>query len=167
MNLSLYAIANTAADIEAFLDSEAPLDAEQEALLTQALDRALHELLPAKVENYCKAMRAFDAFEAGCKDEEERIRRRRKAVENVRERMKERLRYALETTGQAKVEAGTFVVALQANPPAVEVEQEALVPAQYQVVTTTLDKRAMLAALKAGDDVPGAKLVRGQHVRIR
>lgn len=167
MNLSLYDIANTVADIEAFLDRGGPASPEEEALLTAALDRALGNLLPAKVEGYCKALKAFDAFVGACKEEEGRIAARRTAVANIQTRMKDRLKYGLEVTGREKVQAGTFTVALQNNPPAVEIESEAAVPDEFKVVTTSLNRAAIMAALKEGIDVPGARLTRGQHVRIR
>ena len=167
MNLSLYDIANTVADIEAFLDSGGPATPEEEALLTAALDRALGSLLPAKVEGYCKALKAFGAFVTACKEEEDRIAARRKTVANIQDRMKDRLKYALEITGQTKIQAGTFTVGLQSNPPAEEIESEDAIPDEFKVVVTSINRAAILAALKDGIDVPGARLTRGQHVRIR
>lgn len=167
MNLTLYELTAEIAAVRDALD-EGNLTPEQETEITALLDRALEKLLPAKVSRYCEAVQEFKAFEAACKAEEERIAARRKTAVNVRERMIARLKYGLETAGVDKVAAGTFTVALQSNPPACEVEQMSAVPAKFLVTPPpTVDKRAVLEALKRGEDVPGCVMTVGRHVRIR
>lgn len=168
---TLYELSTDIARVREVLEDPAvvaTLSAEQEAEITAALDRALGNLLPAKVSRYCEAIQEFKAFEAACKEEEERISARRKTVTNVRERMMARLKMGLEVAGVDRVEAGTFVVALQNNPPAVEVEQMSAVPDRFLVRPPPVpDKRAILDALKRGEDVAGCVMTVGRHVRIR
>ena len=137
------------------------------AVLDAALDRALGELLPAKVAGYCGFLRHLEGFSAECQDEEKRIAARRRVATGLHDRMKARLLEGLDRAGVAKVEAGTFVVTAQASSPSAVVDDAQAVPREYEVVTVALDKRAILAALKGGAEVPGCRLVQGRYVRIR
>lgn len=66
-----------------------------------------------------------------------------------------------------------FTIRVRDNPPHVEVLNEGLVPDDYRVAPPEtpprqpLDKRKLLDALKAGAEIPGAKIARNQRLEIK
>lgn len=53
-------------------------------------------------------------------------------------------------------------ISIQAGRQSVQITDEAAIPTQLTVIKRTPDKTAIGAALKAGEDVPGAQLVTGE-----
>lgn len=81
----------------------------------------------------------------------------------------ERLRAYLLRNLQS-VDTPRFRISVRTNPPSVAVLEQMLVPAEYlrTVTTTTVDKRAVLEALKTtGEVVPGVEITRTQRLEIR
>lgn len=70
-----------------------------------------------------------------------------------------------------KIECPYFVVSIRRNPPAVVIDDEAALPAQYRVAPEPPpprpDKKAIAAAIKAGESVPGARLVESDRLEIK
>ncbi len=135
----------------------------------QRLER-LEMALEKKAENIVKFIGELESRAAYHKSEEERIAARRKAMEARTVRLKDYLKRNLELAGRTEVEAGTHKIAIQPNPPSVYVDAEQSIPPRFFVIvpqTTRLDKKAVADALKNGEDVPGARLVRGTSLRIR
>lgn len=129
--------------------------------------------LDAKVDGYAALIREWDADAEKWRVEEQRCAAHRKARENAATRLKARLCEELVRMDVLKVETPRFKVAVQRSAPSVEVlvAPEAL-PAPYQRVipaTVSADKKALLDALKAGEDLTGlAALTEGTaYVRIR
>lgn len=76
----------------------------------------------------------------------------------------------MEAAGIEKIECAFFKLSIRKNPPAVDVWDDKQIPAAFWVtpepkpVVQQIDKKAISAAIKAGVEVPGAKLV--QHTRL-
>jgi hypothetical protein len=67
-----------------------------------------------------------------------------------------------------KLETDFVTVSWKKTPPAVEFDgAPELLPEQYQRVKIEADKKAMSAALKAGQEIPGAKLVQRHVLQIK
>lgn len=143
------------------------LDEEHDDLIAGKLDEYLGALLPEKVNGYCQFMRGLTLEAEAFKAEETRLATRRRAMEALAARMKQRLHDGLVAAGVEAVRAGTFDVRVQLSPESLVVVDEAAVPERYTVLQRTVDKTAVKDALRRGQDVPGAMLVRGTHVRIR
>jgi len=143
------------------------LDEEADDAIAQRLDEYLGDLLPSKVEGYCKFMRGLTLESDAFKAEEKRCGDRKRAMLNLAKRMKERLHAGLALADVSEVKAGTFSVKVQASPPSLEIYDEEAIPGAFKIMHTTIDKAAIKALLQKSMDVPGARLVHSSHVRIR
>lgn len=88
------------------------------------------------------------------------------AHKNLAKRLKERLKEDMNRHGLTKVNAGIFSIRTQKNNIAslkVLAEPEAL-PEQFQVIKIDTDE--LRAALAAGEEIEGATLEKGEHIRI-
>lgn len=96
------------------------------------------------------------------------------ALLQSREKKAAALRQYLLTNMQAanitKLESPLFKIRLQNNPPAVEIYEPGLIPAEFMTQPKppepAPDKTAIKAALKAGIEVQGAKLTQGQRLVV-
>jgi hypothetical protein len=93
------------------------------------------------------------------------------ADEALADRLKQRLKDAMEASGKGKLETARFRLSVQANggaqPLEVTVPPEQL-PQKYQAVRVEADKTALREALAAGATIPGVTLLpRGTSLRIR
>jgi hypothetical protein len=75
----------------------------------------------------------------------------------------------LEAKGLRKLEGKTSSLALRACPPSVVIHDPSAIPAEFQAVRQEVvaDKRAIKAALEAGQDIPGCDLLIGKQSLIR
>lgn len=83
----------------------------------------------------------------------------------------------MKAAGILKIEALEFTVSVKKNPPAVNVLDETMVPAEYMVTppppppppppAARPDKKKIADALKADIDIPGCELVRGERLEIK
>lgn len=129
---------------------------------------ALQEAIEDKAENIAKLIRNLEADVKAIRDEEKRLAERRQAIESKVERLKSYLQEQLEIAGIDKVKRPTITVAIQKNPPSVDIIDEALIPADFFVPQPAkLDKKAILERLKNGEEVPGVTLKQTKGVRIR
>lgn len=167
--ISLYEMTEGIAKIWQLVESddETPLDENTWALLDGMAAELLDKLLPAKIASYCGFIRSLEASIDAHKTEEERLYRRRSAMQTLTARLKRNMQAALEVAGVDKVDAGTFRVALQKGSPSLEVDQ-GKEPAEYMVPQPAkLDRRGLLEAVKSGRKFEGVRLVQGRHLRIR
>lgn len=69
-----------------------------------------------------------------------------------------------------KLESPLFKISLQNNPPAVEIYEPGLIPAEFMKTPPapppSPDKTAIKAALKAGIEVQGARMTQGQRLVV-
>ena len=91
--------------------------------------------------------------------EEKRLAERRRAYERKEQRLKDYMAGCMERLGQTKVETPRGVVSLRKKPAHVEIIDEDAIPDEYMRVTKSPDKRAISAAVKDGENVPGAALI--------
>lgn len=71
-----------------------------------------------------------------------------------------------------RIDCPMFSISIRKNPPSVEIFDQLILPVQFMVTpepkpqVATPDKKAIAAAIKAGQDVPGAKLVQGVRLNV-
>lgn len=144
------------------VDDEADIEAIQDTL------EGLEGMITDKAESIAKLIKSIEADEQAIKAEEERLYNRRKALENRRNSIKEYLESQLIVAGIDKVKGTMFTIAIQNNPPSVNIRDDATVPDKYYVPQPPkLDKRALIEDLKAGAQYEGIELVQTKGVRIR
>ena len=95
--------------------------------------------------------------------------KRARALKNLAKRLKDRLLEDMKLNGEEAVPAGIFKIARQTNsvPSLIlDIDAEDL-PGEFQIITVDADNDALRQALKAGEKIEGAKLEKGEHVRIK
>ena len=169
--MSLYGITTTLSHIlDRIMESGADsleVQAELDATL-DGLDNALEE----KADDYCGLIRELEVRADARVAEAKRIRALADADANLAQRLKDRLKGAMETTGRLKLTTDRFSLSvaqnggkqpLEIDPTAVAVMDDALV-----VLKREPNKDAIRAALEAGEQVPGCALLpRGTSLRVR
>lgn len=101
-----------------------------------------------------------------------RLQSLKTARERVAQGLRDYLKRNMEAAGIEKIECPLFKIAIQKNPPAVDVFDPLSLPAKYMVmpqpkpVFPAPDKAAIKAAIKDGEDVPGARLVQSTRLKI-
>jgi hypothetical protein len=109
------------------------------------------------------------AHKDGIKDYVGRVKSRLERLERQEELMRTALLSAMATAGLKKLELPTATITLKATPPSATIISEADIPPQFwKPQEPKLDKKAVLDALKAKQDVPGAMLSNGgETLQIR
>ncbi|MFQ5787386.1 MAG: siphovirus Gp157 family protein [Thermodesulfobacteriota bacterium] len=95
---------------------------------------------------------------------------RRRVIENKIDKLRDYLLYEMEQTGITKItDSPYFVISLKNNPPKVVIENEEQVPSEFVSIETIkkIDKKAILAQFKPGDQIPGLQIVRNKRLDIR
>lgn len=121
-----------------------------------------------KAENVAKLIRNLESDRLAYKEEEDRLKTKRQAVENKLEWLKTYLKDCMKLTGKTKFKSGVFKFSIQKNPVSVNITNKKIIPEDYlipqppKVNNTTLKK-----ALKDGIEVPGAELKQTEGLRIR
>ena len=159
---SLYEIAGMYRSI---LEMEPENDEEYGAMMT-ALDELQGELTE-KADNIVKYIRNLSAEAEALKAEEAALYKKRKAAENKAERLKAYLAAQMTLCGLKELKAGLFKLRFQPTTPAISIVDEAVVPEKFHRVKIEIDKLAIRDALKAGEEVPGIEVQRGETLVIR
>ena len=113
-----------------------------------------------KLESYCYVQKTLEAEIAAFKAEIERLTARKASLEKQVERMKAAQVDFMLATGQKSAAAGTFKLSIRENK-SVDVIDESVIPPEFMTVvpeTRKPDKKAMLAALKNGEQICGAAI---------
>lgn len=119
-----------------------------------------------KLEGTACYVRELEAEAEAIKAEEDRLAKRRKALENKSSRLKTYMMPALEAMG-GKVKGVMASVRIGKSQAVTVFDLDALPDAFKRVVTKVdPDKVALKKALKAGEDIPGAALEDRQSVVI-
>ena len=158
--MNLYELTQTAAYLQQLLE-DGDID---EQVFNDSLEAMM---IDDKVESICKVIRNLEAQAAAFKEEEQRLAKKRTTAENGVKRLKGSLLDFLQTTNKKKVNAGLFTVSLGSSK-AVEITNESALPEDYLILPPPkVDKTRISAELKAGREIPGARLVENAHVRIK
>ena len=139
---------------------------DQEVLIDTI--ESIRESVEEKAENVAKIVRTFEADSKTIKAEEERLAAKRKTLENQVAYLKKYLFEQLDAMGIQKIKRPLFTIAIQNNPPGVDVLDESIIPEIFWIpLGAKLDKTSILQSLKLGESVPGTAIKRSKGLRIR
>lgn len=140
------------------------LDAET---LTDTLD-AIEDAIETKVENTAFVIKSLEANTKIIDDEIKRLQAMKGAQQNNIKSLKLYIQDAMEQVGLDKVQGELIKVAIQNNPASVEILDETKIDKKYFVEQEpVLKKQLLLASLKHGEEIEGAKLTQTRSIRIR
>lgn len=166
---SLYDLTGDYAKFAEYME-QVELEPEMQEALEDALNN-LGEDIEIKLENYAKIIKNFESDIAGLKAEEERLAKKRKAMENSIKNMKQRMTEAMIQTGKVDIKGELFKFKVQANPPAVVMDVNYIedVPEKYLIAQDPkIDRKKLAEDLKAGVELEGvAHLHQEMSLRIR
>ena len=127
--------------------------------------------LKEKFENCCKYIKNVESDIAGLKEEEARLKAKRKSLENSIKRFKDLMHETMNAAGEKKLPCGTFTVSLQKNPESVVMDEPHIenIPEEYlKFKEPEIDRAKIKEHLKAGVDLEGiAHLEQTEGLRIR
>lgn len=156
-------LAERLADMD--LDAQTVADTIEASGLTDALQEKAQgvELVARAAEVHCPAIDAEIARLQALKA------RRQKIAQGLRDYV----RHNMETAGIERITCPLFTLALKKNPPAVDVLDEKQIPPEFWTTPAPkppeprIDKTAIKNAIKAGADVPGARLVQATRLEVQ
>lgn len=157
---SLYELTQNAAYLQQLLE-DGDIDEQTYADSTESM------MVEGKIDDICKVIRHLEARAEACKAEKEAFAAKERTAKNGVQRLKDSLVDYMQTVKSKKVEAGLFTVTLGTSKKCEIVDATALPACYYVQQLPTIDKAAITADIKAGNNVPGAALVETQHVRIK
>jgi len=91
---------------------------------------------------------------------EERMSRRRKALENRAAGLRQYLKVQMEHTGIREIRSPQFIIKVKQNPPKVIFDDESAIPGMFKREESVIhiDKNGIKQALLSGQEVRGARL---------
>lgn len=117
-----------------------------------------------KVENSVKMIKTLGHQALACHVESSRLADRAKRIESQAKWLTDYLIQQMIGAGRPKLVLPEFTTTVRTPVQSVFITFEADIPEKYrrEKVTVTIDKREIKAAITAGVDVPGAKLIDGK-----
>lgn len=101
------------------------------------------------------------------KTEEDRLRKKRKSIENKISKLKDYLKNNMEKCGITKIKSDLFDIQLQDNPFKVHVINDDAIPIEYLIITKDINKIAIKDYLQKHGNQEWAELIRDKSVRIK
>lgn len=166
MSTALYVLA---AEYRQAADMLAEYDLDEQTLADTL--ESLSGELETKAVNMAMLARNLEAAAEQVKHAEAEMSKRRKAMENRAARIRQYLLESLRHADLHKIDCPYFRLSVRKNPPSVVINEAQQIPAKFmrqpEPPPLAPDKQAISEALKAGEDVPGARLVVNQSLQIK
>lgn len=141
-----------------------------EATFNDTLESLGSEIEPKAISTAMVA-RNLESLAEQIKAAEAEMAKRRKVIENNAERVRRYLLDQLQRAGITKVDSPHFRISVRKGTPAVLIEDEKQLPADYlaqpEPPAPRPDKALIKKAIQDGFEVPGAKLVSNPSLQIR
>lgn len=142
-------------------------DAETGEILFDSSDvDALAVRIEDKLAGCCNVVERYDSYIARIDAEIHRLQDLKKGYKSKAERLKGYMLHNVKKL-DGKVELPTHRLSVSKCAPKVEILDMDALPDEFKRVTVEPDKRAIAAAIKDGEDVPGAALVSNERLVLR
>lgn len=167
---SLYILA---AEYRALLETLADGDFDAATVADTLEASNLPDDLAAKAQNVEYVARSIEADIPAIDAEIERLTARKAGKLKAAQGLRDYLLTCMRTADVQKIETPMFTFTQRKNPPAVVLEDEKLLPAEYwrtpepKPPIAAPDKFAIKTALQAGTEIPGAKLEQGIKLTVK
>lgn len=156
---------------KALLDTLAAGDFDAQTIADTIEGTGIIDDIEKKVEGYELVARSLEQFTPAIDAEIARLKALKEKRTGAAKLLREKVMEFFLAHGIEKVMAPRFTLALRLNPEAVDVFDERQIPQQFMTVPKVPDpvpnKTAIKAAIKAGQDVPGAKLTRSVRLDVQ
>ena len=159
--MRLYELTEAWESVQALIDN----DETQEEQLQAALEN-IEGAIDQKADGYGRMIKNLQAQAEVVKVEEKRLAAKRQTLENQAKRLQKHLESAMIATNKRKINTELFVFSVQKNAPSLADFDESIVPEEYWKVTRSVDRSALLKAVKDGE-VEGIGLKQTESLRIR
>lgn len=147
-------------------DLLANMDLDEQTLL-DTLEGAAWPL-EVKAQNAVAVLENLAATAEAMANHIKAVQERKRAVESRVKFLKRHILVGMDLAGVGKIECPAFRITVTSNPASVDVFEPDLVPLEYTITPKPEpNKTAIKEALQQGIDVPGARLVYGQSLRIK
>jgi Siphovirus Gp157 len=162
----LYELTRYQSELERLADSgEVPPEEIKDTL--EALEGDIKE----KAVQVAAMTRNLDASAEAIREAGLAMLARADRLERRADSIRSYLLFHCQVAGITRIESPWFVVRVCKNPPSVVIDDEILIPAELMVTPDPPPKRpnkmAIGAKLKAGEDVPGARLMQTERLEIK
>lgn len=164
--MRLHEIAKEYREVAALADSDDEGMAQAVIDTLEAVGGAFEEKAQTLVRITLNRQADIDALD----NEIKRLQARKQTILNAEASFKEYLRTNMEATGISKISCPLFTITLAKGREVAVIDDADQLPDELVRVKTDIspDKLAIAAKLKAGEEVPGARLERGQSsIRIK
>ena len=162
----LYELVRYQHELEVLADS-GDIPPEQIRDTLEALEGDIQD----KAINVAAFTRNLEATAESVREAAKAMLARADRIEKRAESIRAYLLFNMQAAGISRVESPWFTLALRKNPPAVIVDDESQIPAEYFVQPPAppprLDKVSLKKAIQAGTEVPGAHLLQSERVEIK
>lgn len=132
--------------------------------------QCIEATMEIKVQNGIGLIKSLEAYHDAVESEEKRLAAKRKTAKNRIDWVKNLYKNTMEAMSKDKIQTPIGTMAIQNNPPSLVIDDEKALHAEYITIVPVQyvpNKDKIKADLKAGKDVPGARLVQGRSLRIR
>ncbi len=127
--------------------------------------------LEVKATNVALVIRNFESFENQIDWEIDRLKERKADLAKRRESIRNYLLSNMQRTGISKIESPYFTLSVRTNPPKVVIDDPEQIPDEFwrqpPVPLPEVDKKAIAAAIKAGQTVAGAHVIQNVSLSIK
>jgi len=141
------------------------LDSEDMEVFNALLQ--VDEAIEEKAVNIAYVVKKLEGDAETIKKEVDRLSALRKTNENKQKRLKEYLWQNMAYLGMEKIDTPLFKFAIQNSAPSLKITDTSKIPLRFQKLEPVIDKAAIKESLKNGEEVEGARLIQGKHLRIR
>lgn len=142
-------------------------DSEDDKALKDTLD-SINDALEDKADGYYAVVKTLESENEAIDREVKRLQERKKKNNNGIERLKTTLLEAMTYTGKTKFKTKLHNYSIRNNAPSLDIKDETKIPKDfYKEQAPKLDRRGLLAHVKANGEFDGVELKQTQSLGVK